>query len=109
MHGRDARAAGEIEQRRCLLDAWPEAPFIQVPEEACDRVKQRFDAREPLDPTLAAVAINGWHRLAVSSRGACPERRPPSLEPTSTRLAESSTKKADLHRASSMAHSVGRR
>ena len=34
MHSKDARAAGETEQRLYLLDAWREAPFYSARERA---------------------------------------------------------------------------
>ncbi|MGH8225447.1 MAG: carboxymuconolactone decarboxylase family protein [Gammaproteobacteria bacterium] len=88
MHSKDARAAGETEQRLYTLDAWHEAPFYtereraalewteavtrvadtHVPDTAYERVRQHFDEQELLNLTLAVVAINGWNRLAISSR-----------------------------------------
>jgi AhpD family alkylhydroperoxidase len=96
MHSKDARAAGETEQRLYTLDAWREAPFYtereraaldwteavtrvadsHVPDAVYDRVKQHFNGRELIDLTLAVVAINAWNRLAISSRAEAGTYRP---------------------------------
>jgi AhpD family alkylhydroperoxidase len=88
MHSKDARAAGETEQRLYLLNAWREAPFYskreraalawtealtlvaknQVPDEIYDEVREHFDEQELVDLSLAIVTINGWNRLAVGFR-----------------------------------------
>ena len=88
MHSKDARAAGETEQRLYLLSAWREAPFYtereraalawtealtlvsedHVPDEVYDEVRGHFSEKELVDLSLAVVAINGWNRLAVGFR-----------------------------------------
>jgi AhpD family alkylhydroperoxidase len=88
MHSKDARAAGETEQRLYLLNAWREAPFYtereraalawtealtlisdnHVPDEVYNEVRQYFSEQELVDLSLAVVAINGWNRLAISFR-----------------------------------------
>ena len=88
MHTKDARAAGETEQRLYALDAWRETPFFSdreraalewtenitrlaethVPDEVFERVKQQFSETELVSLTLAAVTINGWNRFAVAFR-----------------------------------------
>ena len=88
MHTKDARAAGETEQRLYALDAWHETPFFSdreraalewtesitrlaethVPDEVFERVKQQFSETELVSLTLAAVTINGWNRFAVAFR-----------------------------------------
>jgi AhpD family alkylhydroperoxidase len=88
MHSKDARAAGETEQRLYLLDAWREAPFYSereraalawteavtrigeghVPDEAYAAARQHFSEEELANLTLAVVAINGWNRLAIAFR-----------------------------------------
>ena len=85
MHTRDARKAGETEERIYLLDAWREAPFYSdreraalewtetltlvseggVPDEVYQRVSRQFSQRELVDLTLAVVAINGWNRICI--------------------------------------------
>ena len=88
MHTKDARAAGESEQRLYLLPAWREAPCYtereraalawaeavtllkdqQVPDEVYEQARRQFDEKALVDLTLAIVAINGWNRLSVSFR-----------------------------------------
>ena len=88
MHWKDARAAGESEQRLYSLDAWRETPFYtereraalewteavtlvsqgHVPDGVYERVRPHFSEKELADLTLAVVAINGWNRLAISFR-----------------------------------------
>jgi len=88
MHTKDARAAGETEQRIYALNAWRETPFYSdreraalewaeavtriadthVPDEVYERVREHFDESEIVALTFALVAINGWNRLAVSFR-----------------------------------------
>jgi len=88
MHTKDARAAGESEQRIYALSAWHEAPFFtareraalewteavrriadtHVPDDVHDRVRAEFSEQELVSLTWALVAINGWNRLAVSFR-----------------------------------------
>ena len=85
MHTKDARAAGETEQRLYVLSAWREAPFYTPRERAAlawteavtliaggvtDDVRamarEQFTEKELADLTLAIVTINGWNRLAIS-------------------------------------------
>jgi AhpD family alkylhydroperoxidase len=88
MHTKDARAAGETEQRLYALNAWRETPFYtereraalewtevitniadgHAPDEVFFRVRQYFDEAELVNLTLAIVAINGWNRLAIAFR-----------------------------------------
>lgn len=88
MHTKDARAAGETEQRLYALSAWEEAPFYtereraamawtetvtlvsetHIPDEAYEEVRRHFSEKETVDLTLAIVAINGWNRLAIGFR-----------------------------------------
>lgn len=87
MHTKDARAAGESEQRIYLLSSWREAPFYsereraalewtealtliaenEVSDELYERVKPHFTDGELVNLSLAIVTINGWNRLAISS------------------------------------------
>ena len=86
MHTKEARAAGESEQRLYTLSAWREAPFFSPREraalawtEAVTRIADghvgdalyaeaasHFDEKELVDLTLAVIAINGWNRLAIT-------------------------------------------
>ncbi|GCF10734.1 carboxymuconolactone decarboxylase family protein [Dictyobacter arantiisoli] len=88
MHSKDARAAGESEQRIYLLSAWRETPFYtereraalewtealtliaeeHVPDEIYERVKPYFTEEELVNLSLAVVTINAWNRLAISFR-----------------------------------------
>lgn len=88
MHSKDARAAGETEQRLYVLSAWREAPFYtereraalawtealtlvsedHVPDEVYEQASAHFSEKELVDLSLAVVAINGWNRLAIGFR-----------------------------------------
>ena len=87
MHTKDARAAGESEQRLYGLTAWREAPYYSARERAAlawaeavtpirgdiedaiyDGLRQHFSEKEIVDLTLAVIVINGWNRLAISMR-----------------------------------------
>jgi AhpD family alkylhydroperoxidase len=88
MHTKDARAAGETEQRIYALNAWHETPFFSereraalewteavtlvmnnhVPDDVYERVRQHFNEDELVALTFVVVTINAWNRLAISSR-----------------------------------------
>ena len=88
MHTKDARAAGETEQRLYALSAWRETPFYtpreraalewteavteiggsHAPDEVFERVRAQFAEAELVSLTMAIVAINGWNRLAIGFR-----------------------------------------
>ena len=88
MHSKDARAAGETEQRLYCLDAWREAPFYSdreraalawaeeltlvherhVPDEIFEQVRRQFTDDEIADLTLIVATINAWNRIAISLR-----------------------------------------
>lgn len=88
MHTKDARIAGETEQRLYTLPAWRETPFFSEKERAAlawtealtllptndvsdavyDEIKKHFTDKELVDLTMAIVAINGWNRLSVGFR-----------------------------------------
>jgi AhpD family alkylhydroperoxidase len=88
MHTKDARAAGETEQRLYTLSAWRETPFFSDRERAAlawteavtnisnaeigdalyDEVRRNFSEKEIVDLTLAVVVINGWNRVAIPFR-----------------------------------------
>jgi AhpD family alkylhydroperoxidase len=86
MHSREAKAAGESEERLYLLSAWEEAQLYTpreraalrwtdvltrlssengVSDEIFEEVRIHFDDRELADLTLAIVSINGWNRFCV--------------------------------------------
>jgi AhpD family alkylhydroperoxidase len=89
MHSKDARAAGETEQRLYGLNAWRETPYYSARERAAlewtealthvaeragitddlyDRVREQFSEDELVHLSLAIVAINGWNQLNVAAR-----------------------------------------
>jgi AhpD family alkylhydroperoxidase len=94
MHSKDARAAGETEQRLYLLDAWRETSLYteregaalawteavtlvadgHVPDGVYAEVSPHFTEQELVALTLAVVAINGFNRLNIAFRvegGSC--------------------------------------
>ena len=88
MHSKDARAAGETEQRLYGLNAWRETPYYStreraalewtealtlvteghVPDDVYERVRQEFSEDALAHLSLAIIAINGWNRLNVAAR-----------------------------------------
>jgi AhpD family alkylhydroperoxidase len=88
MHTKDARLAGETEQRIYALSAWRETPFFSdreraalewteavtlvgethVPDDVHARVTAHFSEEELVALTFAVVVINSWNRLSVSFR-----------------------------------------
>ena len=88
MHSKDARAAGETEQRLYGLDAWRETPYYSAreraalewtealtlvaeshaPDDVYERVRAQFSEEELLHLSLAIVSINGWNRLNIAAR-----------------------------------------
>lgn len=88
MRTKDARTAGETEQRLYALNAWRETPFFSereraalewteaitliaeghAPDEVFARVCESFSEKEIVDLTLAIVSINGWNRIAIATR-----------------------------------------
>lgn len=97
MHTKDARAAGESEQRLYLLPAWRETSFYSSRERAAlawaeavthlgphgvsdavyEEARAQFDEKGLADLTLAVIAINGWNRLAVPFRSEAGLYQPP--------------------------------
>jgi AhpD family alkylhydroperoxidase len=108
MHTKDARLAGETEQRLYALSAWHETPFFtpreraaleyteavtrvgdtHVPDDLYARVSKLFDEDEMVALTFAVVVINAWNRLAISFRVP-----PGSYQPVQSRSASPS----DVH------------
>lgn len=99
MHSKDARAAGETEQRLYVLDAWREAPFYSereraalawtealtlvadghVPDDVYNEARLHFSEKELVDLSMAIIAINGWNRLAISFRSEVGTYQPGSV------------------------------
>jgi AhpD family alkylhydroperoxidase len=86
MHTKDARAAGETEQRLYALTAWRDTPFFtereraalafteavtlmnvdHVPDEAYEAVAEHYDEDELAALVSLLVAINAWNAIGVS-------------------------------------------
>jgi AhpD family alkylhydroperoxidase len=99
MHTKDARLAGETEQRIYALNAWRETPFFSdreraalewteavtrvsdthVPDDLHQRVSTQFDDDELVALTFAVIVINSWNRLAVSFRAPAGTYQPRAL------------------------------
>ncbi len=104
MHTKDARAAGEQEQRLYALSAWRETPFFSereraalewteavtlisqndVPDDLYESVRKHFSEEELVNLTLAVIAINGWNRLAIPFRAV-----PGTYQPAKPKAAQS--------------------
>jgi AhpD family alkylhydroperoxidase len=97
MHTKDARVAGETEQRLYLLDAWREAAHLysareraalawteavtlvstgHAPDEVYEEARAQFADAELVKLSLAIVAINGWNRLNIGFRTPAGAYRP---------------------------------
>jgi AhpD family alkylhydroperoxidase len=88
MHTKDARAAGETEQRLYALSVWRETPFFSAREraalawtEAITNIQQghapdyiynealsEFGEADLAKLTLAITYINAWNRIAIAFR-----------------------------------------
>jgi AhpD family alkylhydroperoxidase len=88
MHTKDARLAGETEQRLYAVPVWRETPFFTdrertalayteavtaldaggVPDDVYDEAAAEFPEDELVALTMAIVAINAWNRLAITFR-----------------------------------------
>lgn len=86
MHHKDARAAGETEERLYMLDAWREATVYtdaeraalalteavtkisdaHVPAEVEAEARRHFDEEQYAALVFLIVAINSWNRLAIT-------------------------------------------
>lgn len=94
MHTRDARAAGESEERLHLLAAWWESSLFTPREKAALTwtesltliaqtrapdadyaiMREEFDEAEAVKLTMLIGAINVWNRLAVGFRSQHPSK-----------------------------------
>ena len=99
MHTKDARLAGETEQRIYALSAWRETPFFterertalewteavtlvgetHVPDDVYQRAAAEFNNEELVALTMGVVVINSWNRLAVSFRAPAGTYQPKAL------------------------------
>ncbi len=88
MHTKEARKAGETEQRLYGLSAWRETPFYtereraalawtealtlisenDVPDSLYEPTREHFNEEDLISLTMTIVVINGWNRLAISFR-----------------------------------------
>ena len=92
MHTKDARAAGEGEQRLYALTAWRDTPFFtereraalafteavtlmnvdHVPDAAYEAVAEHYDEDEVAALVGLIVAINAWNAIGVSTHAWVP-------------------------------------
>lgn len=88
MHTRDARKAGETEERLYLVAAWRESPLFtpreraalawtealtliaqtHAPDEDFEALKEHFTDEEIVKLSMAINMINAWNRVAVGFR-----------------------------------------
>ena len=100
MHWKEARAAGESEERLYMLPTWREAQFYSereqaaldlceamtlihtggVPDHVWDRARAAFDDAELAQLVFAVTAINAWNRLKVTVRAEPGHYRVPARE-----------------------------
>lgn len=96
MHTKDARVAGETEQRLYAVPVWREGPFFTpreraalewtealtdlsagVPDGVYERALAEFGEQGLMALSMAVVAINGWNRLAIGFRAPVGTYQPP--------------------------------
>jgi AhpD family alkylhydroperoxidase len=100
MHSREAREAGETQQRLDCLCVWRETTFFddreraalawaesvtlvsetQVADDVYEEAHKHFSDKDLVDLTLIIAVINAWNRMAISFR-ANPPKRSPKSEP----------------------------
>jgi AhpD family alkylhydroperoxidase len=88
MHTKDARAAGETEQRLYALNAWQETPFFtdqeraalawtesltniqqgHAPDDVYQELTRHFSEQEIVALTIAITTINAWNRISIGFR-----------------------------------------
>ncbi|MEY4582024.1 MAG: hypothetical protein RL701_6727 [Pseudomonadota bacterium] len=96
MHWKDARAAGETEQRLYGLSAWSESPYYEASERAAlawtdaltnitaghapdvvyNELRTQFDEKQIVDLSVVIGMINLWNRLALGVRTPAGHYRP---------------------------------
>jgi AhpD family alkylhydroperoxidase len=87
-HSKDARKAGESEQRLYLLNGWRESPLYtpaeraalawtdaltlvsktHAPDDAYEALRPHFSNKQIVDLTILIGQINLWNRLAIGMR-----------------------------------------
>ncbi|MHB8440368.1 MAG: carboxymuconolactone decarboxylase family protein [Acidimicrobiales bacterium] len=102
-HTKDARAAGESEQRLYGLSAWEEAPYYSEREraalalteavtfvsdhrrldDAVSKASKQFAPEELTHLLYATIEINAWNRLAVATGAPEPGSYEVAPDPTS--------------------------
>ncbi len=100
MHWKDAKAAGENEQRLYGLDAWEESPYYSDRERAAlkwtealtnlhpdhvsdavyEEVKKHFNEQEIVELSIVVATINTWNRLAISARSPAGSYKVPTAQ-----------------------------
>jgi AhpD family alkylhydroperoxidase len=88
MHSREARQAGETQQRLDCLPVWRETSFFDdreraalawaesvtlvsqtgVPDSVYDEAQKHFSEKGLVDLTLIVAVMNAWNRMAISFR-----------------------------------------
>ena len=88
MHTKDARHAGETEQRLYALSAWQETPFFTpqeraalalteavtlisqqgVPDAIYEEVSRHFTPKQITQLLMAIIAINAWNRISITTQ-----------------------------------------
>jgi AhpD family alkylhydroperoxidase len=88
MHWKDARAAGESEERLYMLSAWRESPLYTdreraalalceamteiagsgVPDDVWERAAAVFSEEELAQVVYATAVINAWNRLQITTQ-----------------------------------------
>ncbi|MDB5985805.1 MAG: alkylhydroperoxidase [Nevskia sp.] len=88
MHNRQARSAGETQQRLDCLSVWREVPFFDARERAAlawaesltliaqthapdadyAAASEQFNEKELVELTLLIVGMNAWNRVAIGFR-----------------------------------------
>ncbi|MBS0192214.1 MAG: carboxymuconolactone decarboxylase family protein [Phycisphaerales bacterium] len=88
MHWKDAKAAGETEERLYMLNAWRESPLYSdreraamawveavtnitvghAPDDLYEATRAQFDEKQMAELTWAIASINAWNRIAISFR-----------------------------------------
>lgn len=88
MHYKDARAAGETEERLNMIAVWRESPLFTereraalawtetltllpqhgAPDNLYEHALREFGPKDLTNLTMAIITINGWNRLGVGFR-----------------------------------------
>jgi AhpD family alkylhydroperoxidase len=97
MHTKDARLAGETEQRLFGVPVWRETPYYTpreraalawteavtrlgehgVSDELYRETREYFSEQELVNLTIAVIAINNWNRLSIAFKAVPGSYQPP--------------------------------